>query len=74
MAKHYVMDETGHSTIEFDATNTVELADAMARFKALTGTGHIAATRKAGDTQYVVRKEFDASADETLFVPQMRGG
>ena len=37
MAKHGIMDATGHSTVEFDKTNTVDLDAAMKRFAALTG-------------------------------------
>jgi hypothetical protein len=74
MATHKVMDHTGHSVIEFDKNNTVELSEAMARFTALTGNGHTAATRKAGDPDYTVTKTFDPTADETLFVPALQGG
>ena len=37
MAKHHIMDATGHSTVEFDKANTVDLDAAMKRFAALTG-------------------------------------
>ena len=74
MAKHHVMDFTGHSTIEFDKANTVDLEAAMARFAELTGSGHTAAVRKDGATDYTVVKTFDPTADETLFVPAMQGG
>ena len=72
--KHLIMDHTGHSTIEFDPADTVQLTEAMARFKALTGAGGVAATRRAGETDYQVVKKFEDTWDETLFVPQMRGG
>ena len=74
MRKHLIMDPTGHSTIEFDASNTVELDAAMERFTALIKSGHAAATRKAGETDYKVVKKFDQTQDETLFVPAMKGG
>ena len=74
MAKHHIMDATGHSTVEFDKANTVDLDAAMKRFAALTGAGHVAATRTAGDTDYTVIKNPADEQDETLFVPQMRGG
>lgn len=72
--KHFIMDDTGHSTIEIDKDNSVELDAAMARFAELTGKGHTAATRKAGETDYKVIKNPADQQDETLFVPQMRGG
>jgi UDP-N-acetylglucosamine:LPS N-acetylglucosamine transferase len=38
------------------------------RFAELTGSGYTAATRKAGDGDYRVVKNFDDTQDETLFV------
>lgn len=74
MAKHLLMDSTGHSVIEFDKTNDAATKEAMERFNALIGSGHTAATRKAGETDYTAIKRADQQQDETLFVPQMRGG
>ncbi len=74
MAKHLIMDVTGHETIEFDALDKSELEAAMARFEALTKTGHAAATRKKGERDYKVVKSFKDTEDETLFVPAMKGG
>jgi hypothetical protein len=72
--KFYVMDQTGHSTLEFDSANKAEVESAMAKFKVLLGDGHVAAVRKAGAADYAVTRQFDLAADETLFVPQMKGG
>jgi hypothetical protein len=74
MAKHLVMDRTGHSVIQFDPTKTVDIKEAMERFDKLTKEGHTAATRSAGETDYKLTKAFDPTADETLFVPQLQGG
>ena len=74
MAKHFVVDHTGHSTIEFDKSNTADLDASIARFNALKANGHVAATRKAGERDYTVIKSPDQEQDETLFVPQLRGG
>ena len=74
MAKHLVLDATGHTTTEFDPSNTVDLGEALARWTALTSTGHTAAVRKTGETDYTLTRSFDPTADETLFVPQLRGG
>jgi hypothetical protein len=88
MAKHLVMDFTGHTTIEFDKTDPVALKEAMARFEALVGKpvvgkggrlagytgGHTAATRKTGETDYTVIRDPSQQLDETLFVPHMKGG
>ena len=69
--KFYVMDYSGHSTVEFSKDETTE---AMAKFNEIVATGSTAATRKAGDKYYTVTKSFDPTADETLFVPRMQGG
>ena len=74
MARHFVMDSTGHSTIDFDKADPGALKEAMDRFKALTGSGHAAATRKTGETDYTVVRNFKDTQDETLFVPAMQGG
>ena len=74
MRKHYLMDHTGHSTVEFDETSKTDLATALERFNQLTSTGHAAATRKAGERDYKVVKDFKDTQDETLFVPAMKGG
>ena len=71
--KFYVMDQTGHSTLEFDKSDAA-VSEAMAKFTALVDAGHVAATRNTGTTDYTVTKTFDPNADETLFVPHMKGG
>jgi hypothetical protein len=75
MGLHHVMDHTGHSTIEFDPKNEVDLAAAMARFNELVvEKGFRAATRSAPGAEPVVIKTFDPDVYETLFFPQYRGG
>lgn len=72
MPKHFIMDQTGHSTVEFDESNTVSIADAMARFAELTSKGYTAA-RKSPDGKHQLLREFDPAAD-TLFFPRLQGG
>ena len=74
MRKHFVMDPSGHETIEFDQLDKTELEAAMGRFEALTKSGHTATTRKAGERDYKVVKSFKDTENETLFVPAMKGG
>lgn len=74
MRYHKIMDHSGHTTIAFDETNTVEVSEAMARFEALTRDGHTAGTRKAGEVDYTVTKTFDPTADETVFLRPKAGG
>ncbi len=68
--KFHVMDHTGHSTIEFDKSQTSE---AMEKFYDLLNQGHAAAHRDEGQRDYHVSRRFK-QADETLFVPHYVGG
>ena len=73
MAKHHIMDQTGHSTIEFDEKNLADLAAAEARFKEMMEKGYTPAVR-GEDGKATVTRSFDPTAQETLFVPQLVGG
>lgn len=68
--KFNIMDQTGHSTIEFTEDQKKE---AQAKFDELVGLGMTPAQRNGGSGDYTVNREFQA-ADETLFQPQLRGG
>lgn len=73
--RFFIMDHTGHSTVEFDKANKVDLDAAMAQFDDLVkNKKNIAATRTAGERDYIVTKSFDDLKDETLFRPQNVGG
>ncbi len=74
MAKHLIMDYSGHSTIEFDPANTADLDAAVARFNALRKEGHTAATRKAGESDYTVIRDFKDTQDETIVTMPKAGG
>jgi hypothetical protein len=74
MAKLFVMDHTGHSTIEFDKLNPKQLRDAQEVFEKMLNEGGLAATRKAGETDYTTTKNFNEVQDETLLRPQLMGG
>lgn len=69
-----IMDHTGHSTLDFDNLDPAALKSAQDKFDELIASGHRAATRQPGDTDYQVVKSFDNLQDESLFVPQMKGG
>lgn len=73
MLKFQIMDQTGHSTVEFDASNTVSLADAEKRFAELTGLGFTAGVRQADGTSKKVTA-FDPTATEIAFYPHLQGG
>ena len=77
MARHIIMDPSGHSTIEFDPNDTVALADAERRFKRLVAKGYIPAEYRGGGQHRVPEKgnrSFDPIAEETIFVPALKGG
>jgi hypothetical protein len=73
MATQIVMDHTGDSRHQFDPNDAAAVAEAEERFKMLTGAGFTAAKRLAEGKSEVL-KSFDSSAEETLFIPRLRGG
>jgi hypothetical protein len=73
MATQIVMDHTGDTRHQFDPANARSVAEAEERFKTLTGAGFTAAKRlDAGKSE--VLKTFDPTAEETLFIPRLKGG
>jgi hypothetical protein len=73
MATQIVMDHTGDTRHRFDPSDAASIADAEARFKELTGAGFTAAERTGSGQSKLVTK-FDPAAEETLFVPRLKGG
>ena len=77
MPRHIIMDPSGHSTIEFDSSNTTDLAEAERRFKRLVAKGFAPAEFR-GDGKHSVpdksQQFFDPNSEETIFIPALRGG
>ena len=73
MATQIVMDHTGDTRHQFDPSDAAGVAEAEARFKELTGSGFTAAER-TGPGQTKVVAKFDPTAEETLFIPRLKGG
>jgi hypothetical protein len=73
MATQIVMDHTGDSRHQFDPADAAAVAEAEDRFKMLTGAGFTAAKR-LGEGKSEVLKSFDPMAEETLFIPRLKGG
>jgi hypothetical protein len=77
MARHIIMDSSGHSTIEFDKTKPSDLAEAERRFQKLIAKGFLAA-EEMGDGKHRVLAEgdrtFNPAAEETIFIPALKGG
>ena len=73
MATQIVMDRTGDTRHQFDPGDAAAVLDAEARFKELTGAGFTAAKR-LGEGKSEILRAFDATAEETLFLPRLCGG
>ena len=73
MATQIVMDHTGDTRHQFDPTDSAAVAEAEARFNELTGAGFTAAER-TGPGHGKVVGTFNPAAEETLFIPRLRGG
>jgi hypothetical protein len=73
MATQIIMDHTGDSRHQFDPADAAAVAEAEERFKMLTGAGFTAAKR-LGEGKSEVLRGFDPTAEETLFIPRLKGG
>jgi hypothetical protein len=73
MATQIVMDHTGDSRHQFDPADARSVAEAEERFKMLTGAGFTPAKRLTEGKSEVL-KSFDPTAEETLFIPRLKGG
>jgi hypothetical protein len=73
MHTQIVMDATGDTRHHFDANDQAAVAEAEKRFMELTGAGFTAAKRIGPGTSERIR-EFDPTAEETLFIPRLIGG
>ena len=73
MAVQIVMDHTGDTRHEFNPADALALAQAEARFMELTGAG-VTAAKRLGEGKSQVLKSFDPAAEQTLFIPRLRGG
>jgi hypothetical protein len=73
MASQIIMDHTGDTRHQFDATDSEALLKAEERFRTLTEVGFTAAVRTSSGDVTVTRK-FDPTAEETLFYPRLVGG
>ena len=77
MARHIVMDASGHSTFEFNPNNLADLEKAERRYNALISKGYLPAHPVGGGEHRVpaqADRAFDPSAGETIFIPALKGG
>jgi hypothetical protein len=73
MAIQVVMDHTGDTRHQFDPVDAAAVAEAEKRFMELTGAGFTAAKR-LGQGKCEIVRNFDPTAEETLFIPRLKGG
>jgi hypothetical protein len=77
MARHIIMDSSGHSIIEFDKTNDSDLAEAKCRFRKLRAKGFLAAEQEGNGKHRVLAagdNGLDTHAEEMIFIPALKGG
>jgi hypothetical protein len=73
MGVQIIMDRSGDTRHEFDLLDSESLARAEKRFQDLTGKGFRAvALGRSGAGELIGR--FDPNVEETLFIPQLKGG
>jgi hypothetical protein len=68
-----VMDTSGDTRHRFHPDDASALAEAEKRFRNLVEAGFIAAKRTGNGTSELVR-QFDPTAQETVFIPRLVGG
>jgi hypothetical protein len=74
MGVQIVMDRSGDTRHEFDVSDSASIATAEIRFQELTGKGFRAvALGKSGGSNELIDK-FDPKVEQTLFIPQLKGG
>jgi hypothetical protein len=74
MGVQIVMDGTGDTRHRFEVSDLSSIALAEERFKELTGSGFRAvALGKDGSTGELI-DTFDPNVEQTLFIPQLKGG
>jgi hypothetical protein len=73
MARQIVMDATGDTRYEFNSTDAAAMKEAEKRFQELTGAGFTAAVR-TGRGQSKLTRDFNPTAEETVFFPRLKGG
>jgi hypothetical protein len=78
MSVQIVMDGSGDTRHEFDISDRTAVAKAEERFRELTGRGFRAVALSpdggGGGGSGEVIGEFDPTAEQTLFIPQLKGG
>jgi len=74
MGVQIVMDGSGDTRHEFDVSDLTSIALAEERFQNLTGNGFraVALGKNGGPGELI--GTFDPKVEQTLFIPQLKGG
>ncbi len=73
MHRQLVLDNTGHTTFDFDPKDPAQVTDAEKRYRGYRFAGYTAAQRTGEGTSKLLH-EFDPNVEETLFIPRVVGG
>ncbi len=74
MGVQIVMDGSGDTRHEFDVSDSASIAVAEERFRELTGKGFRAVALRKDEGSNELIDKFDPRVEETLFIPQLKGG
>jgi hypothetical protein len=74
MGVQIVMERNGDTRHEFDVSDAAAIAVAEQRFMELTGRGFRAVALGKNGSPGELLHNFDAKVEETLFIPQLKGG
>lgn len=74
MGEMQFLNETGHSTLAWDATDEASIEVAEAEFDKLLHEGYVAFQREQKEKEAQRVDAFDPTADEILWLRPLRGG
>ena len=74
MGVQIVMDRSGDTRHEFDVSDLTSIAKAEERFRKLTGGGFRAVALGMNGGSGELIDQFDPKVEQTLFIPQLKGG
>ena len=73
MSTQIKMDHTGDTRYDVNPKDALSVKQAMERFDQLIAEGFTAA-KKTGPGTSEVTREYDPTAEETIFIPRLQGG
>jgi hypothetical protein len=74
MCVQIVMDRSGDTRHEFDTADKEAVALAEQRFHELTSKGFRAVALGRDGSPGTLMRNFDATVEQSLFIPQLQGG